>query len=105
MFYDLIDGDDDYLHVKITDEPYKDTVYQYGKVRVGEENSDGSVSLSFDYDIHEGDKSLEGNIEFENHIGNILVDVITKSLDTGDYRIGDKDDSTVDSNDNSEESA
>lgn len=72
--------------IKLLKGPYKDIVYQYGKVKF-EEEKDGAVYLRFIYNIVESpyEKSyLEENQDnFKNYIGDLLVDIMQQNLDKG----------------------
>ena len=63
------------VHIKILKGKFKDVVYQYGKVGF-DEQPDGSVYLKFIYNIVESSapkEELESDMEFKNHIGDILT--------------------------------
>lgn len=72
--------------IKLLKGPYKDVVYQYGKVKF-EEEKDGAVYLRFVYNVVESpyEKSyLEKNQDdFKNYIGDLLVGIIQQNLDKG----------------------
>ena len=65
--------------VGIKEGPFAGVVYKYGKVSLGEENSNGTLPFRFEYDIVDSN-GLEqehfGNAFF-TLIGDILVDIIT----------------------------
>ena len=66
--------------VGIKEGPFAGVVYKYGKVSLGEENSNGTLPFRFEYDI------LDSNLipresfkdEFFKLIGYILVDIIDR---------------------------
>ena len=78
--------------VMICDGKFEAFVYRYGAIKIGEEEDrDGNGVLEFDYDLETApeDYLVEDNedtekAEFENLIGDILVDIITKAIDKQD---------------------
>jgi hypothetical protein len=70
------------VHIRILRGKFKDVVYQYGKVGF-DEQPDGSVYLKFIYNIVESSapkEELETDVEFKNHIGDILTTIISQNL-------------------------
>ena len=71
------------VHVKLLEGPYKDTVYKYGRVKFEEKNSE--MYLIFAYDVLESSvakpKTLEKDEDFKNHIGNLLVEIMSGNLE------------------------
>ena len=71
------------VHVKLLEGPYKDTIYKYGKVKFEEKN--GEMYLIFAYDVLESSvakpKKLEKDEDFKNHIGNLLVEIMSGNLE------------------------
>lgn len=68
--------------IKILTGKYQDTVYQYGRVGF-DEQADGSVFLKFIYNIIETNKDksqLESDADFKNHIGDILVSIMSNNM-------------------------
>lgn len=100
---------DDFYTLELITEPYLGTKYQYGNVRMRvetDENGEEYGKLSFTWQLIEGDEALTESADFQNYIGDILNFIIQDAFDTGEYNIGEKsNESTVDSNDDSEESA
>lgn len=73
------------VHIRIHKGKFKDVVYQYGKVGF-EEQEDGSVYLKFIYNIIDSPmkkEELEENMEFKNHIGDILTTIISQNMGKG----------------------
>lgn len=71
--------------VKLLTGKFAGTIYQYGKVGF-EEEKDGATYLRFIYNIVESSfdkEELENNMEFKNHLGDILVSILTANLDKG----------------------
>lgn len=105
--------------VHIKSGKWKETYVTFGKVTIQppegetweslEEKSDGvdlEPVLSYNYGIIESPFDPEELIkdpEFNNHIGDLLSQIIQESFDKGDYKIGDKD-ASESRNDNPEES-
>lgn len=75
--------DEQTVHIKFLQGPYKDTVYKYGKVKFKEENE--QVYLLFAYDVLESPvakpKKLEKDLDFKNYIGDLLVDLMSANLE------------------------
>ena len=75
--------DEQTVHIKFLQGPYKDTVYKYGKVKFKEENE--QVYLLFAYDVLESQvakpKKLEKDLDFKNYIGDLLVDLMSANLE------------------------
>ena len=73
------------INIRVLKGLYKDTVYQYGKVKFidGEE---AAIYLQFVYNVIETplDKDvLEKNISFKNFIGDILVGIMSQNIYKG----------------------
>lgn len=99
---------DDFYTLELITEPYLGTKFQYGNVRLKvetNENGEEFGKLSFTWQLIEGDEELTTDAEFQNYIGDILNFIIQDAFDSGEYNIGDKNESAVDPNDNSKESA
>jgi len=71
------------VHIKLLEGPYKSTVFKYGKVKI--EEKEGRAYLLFAYDVLESDvekpKKLEKNETFKNHIGELLVEIMSSNLE------------------------
>lgn len=83
--YVIPETEDTTVGIKLLTGQYTDTVYQYGKVKFNEEK-DGAIYLQFVYNILETphDKEfLETDMDFKNHIGDILVSIMSENLDKG----------------------
>jgi hypothetical protein len=83
--YVIPESEDTTIGIKILSGEYLDTVYQYGKVKFDEEKS-GDIYLSFIYNIIEtpmNKEELEKSDEFKNHIGDILVSIISENMNKG----------------------
>jgi len=77
--------EDTTVGIKLLSGKYTDTVYQYGKVKFNEEK-DGAIYLQFVYNVLETSfdvASLEKDPDFKNHIGDILVNIISQNLEKG----------------------
>lgn len=73
------------VHIRILKGKFKDVVYQYGKVGF-DEQPDGAVYLKFIYNIVDSPypkANLEEDMEFKNHIGDILTTIISQNLGKG----------------------
>ena len=65
--------------VGIKEGPFAGVVYKYGKVSLGEENSNGTLPFRFEYDIVDNNELPQEYFkdDFFRLIGDILVDIIT----------------------------
>ena len=72
--------------IRITAGDFKDVVFHFGEITFAdEENSDGTYSIGFNYDIiSEEHKELQGTENFESHLGEILNDLLRHSLDAAE---------------------
>ena len=71
------------VHIRLLDGPYKDTTFKYGKVKFKEEND--QVYLLFAYDVLESPvkkpAKLEKDDDFKNHIGDLLVEIMSSNVE------------------------
>lgn len=80
--------DSEYWNVKIKGGIYEDVVLRYGSVKLDTENE----MINFDYDILDfKDENPHGIDEFNEIVGEILIDILQDAFDKGDYVIGEKD--------------
>ena len=83
--YVIPESEDTTVGVKLLTGEYSDTVYQYGKVKF-EEEKDGAIYLQFVYNVMETPlekDALEKDMNFKNHIGDILVSIMSQNIDKG----------------------
>jgi hypothetical protein len=75
--------DNQAVHIKLLDGPYKDTLFKYGKVKF--EEKDDQVYLLFGYDVLESivdkPKKLEKDGDFKNYLGDFLVELMSANID------------------------
>ena len=75
--------DDQTVHIKLLDGPYKDVVFHYGRVKF--EEKDEQVYLLFNYFVIESPnvkiKKLEKDADFKNYIGDMLVEVMSSNIE------------------------
>jgi hypothetical protein len=71
------------VHIRLITGPYKDTIFKYGKVKIEEKND--LAYLLFAYDVIESivdkPKKLEKDEAFKNHIGDLLVEIMSSNID------------------------
>ncbi len=106
--YKFVERPEDVMYtVELTTGEWKGTKYQYGKVsaKVEEVNDDedGIASLSFMWNLIEGDDSLQESPDFQDYIGDVLSHILQDAFDSGEYKIGNDDDNTKRTDDNSKE--
>lgn len=74
------DKDKNSVHIKLLSGDFAETIYKYGKVNV--EEKDGNAYLQFDFDVISSPvKKVNKKIEFRNHIGDVLVNIMMDKLD------------------------
>jgi hypothetical protein len=74
--------DEQAVHIRLMQGPYKDTVYKYG--RVGFEEKNGEVYLQFNFDVIESiikKNKLEKDLDFRNYIGDLLVEIMSSNIE------------------------
>lgn len=71
------------VHIRLLQGPYKDTTFKYGKVKF--EEKDEQMYLLFGYDVLESTvdkpKKLEKDDKFKNHIGDLLVELMSNNVE------------------------
>ena len=71
------------VHIRLLEGPYKDTVFKYGKVKFEEKND--QIYLLFAYDVLESTidkpKKLEKNEKFKNYLGDLLVEIMGSNIE------------------------
>ena len=71
------------VHIRLLEGPYKSTIFKYGKVKIEEKND--QIYLLFAYDVLESDvgkpKKLEKDETFKNHIGDLLVEIMSSNIE------------------------
>jgi hypothetical protein len=73
--------------VKILTDEFKDVEFHFGSINISEEeNADGTLTMSFDYDIISDHKQLKGNEAFEESLGTILNSILLHSLEEAEKR-------------------
>ena len=93
--YTFVSRDKDkWTSILITKGDYEGVIYRYGRVSVAEEeNEDGKMPLSFQYNVidevgHDKEE-LEKSNEFKNTLGDILVDILDEQLEAGNLEYND----------------
>jgi hypothetical protein len=76
------EGEGESIDVKVLSGVFTGVIYNYGKVKVEENEEDGSAHLAFEYDVIDsnGFENLEETAEFKNYIGDVLVSMIMKNI-------------------------
>jgi hypothetical protein len=77
--YELLDEDNNGNQlIQLTSTEYSGIIYNYGRVRLVEE--DDLLRVQFEYDIHENPVGVVDKDKFRNHIGDILIDLLEENL-------------------------
>jgi hypothetical protein len=74
--------DEETVHIRLMEGPYKDTIYKYG--RVGFEEKNDQVYLQFKFDVIESSikkNKLEKDNDFRNYIGDLLVEIMSSNIE------------------------
>ena len=99
-------AEDDFYTVELTTGEWAGTKYQYGKVsaKIEEINDDedGIARLNFMWTLIDGDDSLLENPSFKDYIGKVLQNILEDAFDSGNYKIGNDDDTKRTDNDSAE---
>lgn len=81
--YIIPETEDTTVKIKLLTGQYENVIYQYGKVKF-EEKPGEEVYLGFVYNIVESPyENLSEDINFKNHIGDILVEIISQNIEKG----------------------
>lgn len=72
------------MNIKLVSGEYVGVEYRYGKVSVEEDKESDKAYLSFEFDVIDPAENdlLEENMDFKNHIGVILQNIMMKSIET-----------------------
>lgn len=75
------DEDNNLVNVRLLSGDFSGVEYTYGKVSIEEDEKNDTAYLSFEYTIVESEdfEDLEQNLDFKNHIGDVLTTIIMKS--------------------------
>lgn len=97
--YTLVENPNHPLHgVKFLKGDWKDVTVVYGQVSIKESEELDFATLSFNFQIMDpGDftiDELESDEIFKNYLGDVLKYIISTSIETGEYRIGNNESTT-----------
>lgn len=72
------------MNIKLVSGEYVGVEYRYGKVSVEEDKESDKAYLLFEFDVIDPAENdlLEENMDFKNHIGVILQNIMMKSIET-----------------------
>jgi hypothetical protein len=87
VFIPAKDKEDKKLHVKLLTGNYAGVSFKYGAMKFEERNEE-EMHLLFNYDVIHSDSKKLGNIkalnkneDFKNHIGNLLVELLSRQFE------------------------
>lgn len=104
--YEFVDGPDaSTYYVKMRGGAYDGVTVHYGKVSATVNEDEESATLHFDFEIVKGEEILMQNTDFNQKVGAVLEHIIQNAFDSGNYQLGNKDDDTDATNNNTEEPA
>jgi nicotinamide mononucleotide (NMN) deamidase PncC len=66
--------------VRLTDEPYKGIIFQYGKVSFTPDEENDKLHLKFEYDILDQNNKIFKEEIFEKYIGDLLQQLIMQGV-------------------------
>lgn len=78
------------LEIELLEDPFKGVTFYYGSMKFADqENEDGSMNMSFDYEVT-CDAGPKNNREFEKVIGDLLLQIIETQMKNNEvvYRGG-----------------
>ena len=101
MYEVLFNTDNDTAPVRVLEGTFKDFVYKYGAIQVGEfDKDDSDVPLKYEYTLLEAPESYEVDdeeaeqVQFEQLIGDILYDIIVNSDTVKEAKDGNRNNDT-----------
>jgi hypothetical protein len=65
---------------------YANVEFNFGEIHVDEDETAGTCTLRFNYDILSDHKQLEGNETFEEVLGEIMNDVLIESINAAEEK-------------------
>nr|QMP83360.1 MAG: hypothetical protein [Caudoviricetes sp.] len=76
--FDLSEGLGNNVKITLLKGDFSGVVYSYGKVSVEEDEENDKAYLNFDFDIEDNNdiEGIEKNIDFKNHIGDVLTSIV-----------------------------
>lgn len=80
--FDISENNAGSINIKLTSGIFEGVIYNYGKVSGEEDKEKDEFYLQFEYNVVEpnGLENLENNIDFKNHIGDVLSSIISKNV-------------------------
>lgn len=82
------------VNIELLTGKYSGVLFNFGRVSVDEDKENDQAFLNFEYNIVDsnGIEYLENNIEFKDHIGNILTSIVMNKV--GEFGENDYEDGT-----------
>jgi hypothetical protein len=68
--------------IKLLETPYSGIIYSYGKVSFDADESNDTLKIKFEYDIHNDAGKKIDPADFEQYIGDLLQDLIREQIAT-----------------------
>lgn len=71
------------INIKLASGDYSGVEYRYGKVSIEEDSERDNAYLTFEFDVVDSNEkeNLEEDMQFKNHIGDILTSIMMKNID------------------------
>ena len=78
--YSIVEnGDDKFHHIKLNKKPYKDIVFQFGSVKLIEENE--CLRVKFEFEVFQNLDEVDTTTRaFNDYIGRILIENLSTEL-------------------------
>ena len=80
--YEIIDIGEYLSGIKIIAGPYKDMVWQYGKI--GFDEGEETLGVKFSYQIEENPNNIEENQGLINFMGDVLMEILEEDVPYND---------------------
>lgn len=93
-YYTFVENKDaSYQGIGLTEKAgkYQGVVYQYGEMKFGDEHDDGTIDLTFNWEMLDSNGLPKEAFQedFFNLIGDILVDIVEQSIKDGEINYAD----------------
>ena len=72
--------------IKIIKGEYENVEFNFGEIHIDEDEEENTCTMRFNYDILSDHKELDGNKEFEVVLGEIMNDILMKSLNAAEEK-------------------
>ena len=67
-------------NIRILEEKYKNVEVSIGKIKIDDSSDENKATLKYDYDVVDLPEDIELDEDFENLLGDIIVDILESKL-------------------------